>query len=138
MGHLKYFNPNPSARYKKDGTPLKWNKNDCSVRAICAVTGLTWGAVFDYLAELAAQHYTMPNDDDIVEMVLKQYGFQRQGFKRGESKPTIDKFCDLHPDGTFVVRVSGHIATIKDGQIWDTWDCGEWAVRSYYVKVDKE
>ena len=46
-------------------------------------------------------------------------------------------FTQLHPKGTFVLKMSGHITVCKDGVILDTWDC---SYRSVYTawKVEEE
>lgn len=37
---------------------------------------------------------------------------------------TVNDACHRYPHGTLLVRVNGHLTTIIDGVIHDTWDCG--------------
>ena len=37
---------------------------------------------------------------------------------------TVNDVCHRYPHGTLLVRVNGHLTTIIDGVIYDTWDCG--------------
>lgn len=133
--HFQYFNPNPTARYKKDGTPMKWHKGDCVVRALCACTGMPWTEMYNIMVQRGLERYTMPNSEEVYEWILEQNGFVRNSFKRTEKKPTLNEFCKTHPNGIYVIRISSHLVTIKDGKIQDTWDCGAWTVRSYFSKV---
>lgn len=130
-----YYNPNPSVKYKKDGTPRNWTKGDCAVRALCKATGFGWTEVMKVLMDRALETYDMPNSDKIIEWYLKTVGFDKSGFDRNTKKPTINEFCKNHKVGTYVIRMSGHIVTVQDGTIYDCWDCGEWKVRSFYKKA---
>lgn len=134
--NLRYFNPNPTARYKKDGTPMKWHKGDCVIRALCASTDKTWKEVYTEMSMRGLEKCTMPNSDEVIEWMLEKNGFERKSFKREIKKPTINEFCKAHPNGVYVIRMSHHLVTIKNGKIWDVWDCGAWSVRSYYQKAE--
>ena len=35
----------------------------------------------------------------------------------------VGEFADLYPDGTYLVRMDGHISVCKDGTIYDLFDC---------------
>ena len=37
---------------------------------------------------------------------------------------TVNDACHRYPHGTLLVRVNGHLTTVIDGVIYDTWDCG--------------
>ncbi|NLC97306.1 MAG: hypothetical protein GX675_07040 [Erysipelotrichaceae bacterium] len=59
-------------------------------------------------------------------------GYPRLIFKaiKGEPRIKADDFTMLHPKGTYIVKLAGHITCIIDGVILDTWDCG---YRSVYT-----
>jgi hypothetical protein len=48
------------------------------------------------------------------------------------------KVCDFakqNPKGTYLIKVRGHVTTVKDGLILDTWHCGFKAInRVWQVK----
>jgi len=59
-------------------------------------------------------------------------------FKAIKGQPRIkgSDFTELHPKGTFILKMSGHVAVCKDGIILDIWDC---TYRSVYTawKIDE-
>jgi hypothetical protein len=64
--------------------------------------------------------------------VLRRAGFYRAAIpNRCPECYTINDFCLDHPRGVYVLKTSGHVVTVVDGQAWDTWDStGE--IPSYY------
>lgn len=38
---------------------------------------------------------------------------------------TINEFAERCNKGTFIIRVDGHLSCVKNGTIYDTWNCGE-------------
>ena len=35
---------------------------------------------------------------------------------------TIHEFIELNPEGTYIIRVEGHLTCVIDGILYDTWD----------------
>ena len=109
---------------------IEWNKNptgrrvgDCAVRAVAVALGISWeGGV----AKLAANAYAMggmPSSDSVCGSVLRQNGFYRESIPN--SCPdcyTAEDFAKDNPRGTFVLGFGGHVATVVDGNIYDSWD----------------
>lgn len=125
----KYFNPNP-----------KKNKaGDCVVRAICKATGRDWDSVFTDLVELAFEMKYMPNDDVVWHEYLKRNGFVRHSIKvkKGQKRIRVNEFAEKHK-GTYILKVANHIVACVDSYYYDTWDCGDYAVYSYFkLKTDE-
>lgn len=48
---MKYFNPNPTCKYFKSGSPKNWYINDSSVRAVAKALNLTWEDAYDKLSK---------------------------------------------------------------------------------------
>lgn len=48
-------------------------------------------------------------------------------FKRVETKDKIKvyEFASLHPIGTYIVRLEGHLTCMVNGKIWDLWNCND-------------
>ena len=38
---------------------------------------------------------------------------------------SVYEFCQEYPSGVFLVRMDGHLTCVIDGEIWDTWNCGD-------------
>jgi hypothetical protein len=49
---------------------------------------------------------------------------------KGEPRLKGSDFTELHPTGTYILKMAGHVTCCKDGVILDTWDCG---FRSVYT-----
>jgi len=52
--------------------------------------------------------------------------YDRLLFKRtpGQPRTKVVDFLREHPQGTFIVSVRGHVTTVRDGYLVDSWDCG--------------
>jgi len=58
--------------------------------------------------------------------------FPRLIFKAVPGEPRLkgSGFTELHPKGSFILKMAGHITLCVDGVILDTWDC---TYRSVYT-----
>lgn len=54
---------------------------------------------------------------------LLDYVFQFKRLKRAGM--SVGDFAESHPNGTYLVRMPGHITVVKDGNVYDTWDCSD-------------
>ena len=116
MSNWRYFNPNP----------LGLKVGDCTVRAICAVTGLPWRTVHWSLCNLARDMADMPSADRVWWELLRRYGFVHQELiDRCPDCYTVSDFCEEHPEGVFVLGPNEHAVAVINGQYWDAWDSGE-------------
>lgn len=108
------FNPNP-VRATAVG--------DCSVRAIAKALHLTWEQAF---AKLAMQGYLMGDvisSDLVWGAVLREAGFSREILPNTcPDCYTVKNFCEDHPKGIFVLKSNGHVATVEDGILYDSWN----------------
>lgn len=107
------FNENPTGR----------SVGDCTVRALSVALGVDWETAFDLLTENARAMGDMPSADSVIGSVLRQNGFYRRAIPN--SCPdcyTADDFCKDNPHGVFVLGFGGHVATVIDGDIYDSWD----------------
>lgn len=119
-----YYNPNPLAA----------KKIDCSVRALCKVTGMSWDDVHDEVCRLSGYMGTMPSDNDVWGAFLRRRGWRRYAVY--EDGYTVRQFCRDHPRGQFVLCPSGHVVACEDGCWMDTWDSGDESVLFFWVKED--
>lgn len=107
----KYYNANPLGK----------KTSDCVIRATALATDKTWYEASDILycqarkccCEMSTVGcYSLLFDNDLK-------------FTRIEDDNIIKvkDVCELYPAGTLLVRIRGHLTCIKDGLIWDIWDC---------------
>ena len=116
------FNPNPIGR----------RVGDCTIRAICAATGLSWDDAFDKLAAYGKKMGNLQNSNEAVGAFLKERGFKRHIIE--DSCPmcyTVRDFCRDHPIGVFVLGTGSHVVAVLDGDYYDSWDSGD-EVPIYY------
>lgn len=107
------YNPNPQGR----------RVGDCAVRAVAKATGQSWDAAFAELAAQAQAMADMPSSDAVWGAFLKRRGFTKHLLP--ESCPecyTAADFARDHRRGVYVLAFGGHVATVKDGVLYDSWD----------------
>ena len=103
---------------------------DCSVRAISKALDISWE---DAYVRLALNGYLMgdvPSSDIVWGSVLRQ-----NGFSRSVACPecyTVAEFCEDHPNGIYVIKSPGHVATVVDGDLYDSWDSSNQTVIYYW------
>lgn len=110
----RFYNANPQGRHV----------NDCTVRAISLATGRTWDRVYRELSEFAQHQAVMPDDVTYIDSYLDRYFDKIYGCKHG-CKLTVGDFVRQHPQGTYLITMSGHITCAIDGLIHDTFDPSE-------------
>ena len=109
----KYFNNNPAGR----------NVGDCAVRAVSVALDVDWETAFLMLTSAGYQMGDLPSSDSVWGAVLRQNGFYRSAIPN--SCPDCydaDDFSRDNPKGIFVLGFGGHVATVKDGDLYDSWD----------------
>ena len=113
MSRWRYFNENPAGR----------NVGDCAVRAVAVALGIDWETAFLRIAKAAFQMGDMPSSNSVWGAVLRQEGFYRSAIPN--SCPdcyTAEQFAIDHPSGIYVLGFGNHVATVRDGYIYDSWD----------------
>lgn len=104
----KYYNANVRGN----------NVNDCVVRAISKAEGKTWDKTYEELSDIAQHEGILLDDVNFVENYLDKR------YKRAcHYSKTVGEFAREHRRGTYLVTMQGHITCIKDGIIYDTFDC---------------
>lgn len=117
-----YYNPNPTGR----------NVGDCAVRAISKAFDIDWEEAYDLISDAARLMGDMPSADSVWGAVLRQYGFYRRAIPNScPNCYTAEDFCMDHPYGTYVLGFGGHVATVKDGRLFDSWNSSN-EIPQYY------
>lgn len=107
------YNPNPVGR----------KVGDCAVRAVAKALGKTWEQAYKLVADAGYRMGDMPSSDSVWGAVLRRYGFYRRSIPNGcPDCYTAEDFCRDHPVGTYVLAFGGHVATVKDGILYDSWN----------------
>ena len=119
----KFFNANPTGN----------KTSDCVVRALCVATGKNWDDVYVKLCEIGMNLKEMPNSDEVWKTYLSGIStYKSCKAVKGKKRTTPESFAEANKEGVFVLRLAGHIVAVKDGQYWDTWNCGNKCVYGYY------
>lgn len=112
----KEFNPNPRGR----------KVGDCTVRAISKATGQDWHEVYVNLCVQGLLMGDMPSANAVWGSYLRSNGFNRRMIPDTcTANYTVSDFATEHPDGTYILALSGHVVTVKNGDYWDSWDSGK-------------
>ncbi len=125
---LVYFNPNPEGL----------RTTDCTVRAICAATGEDWEKAYMSLCLEGLIMHRMPDAQETWWSYLRKNGFDRKALPNTcPDCYTINDFCEDYPNGTYLIATKNHVVTVKDGNIYDSWDSGN-EVPFYYWERGNE
>jgi len=120
-----YYNPNPKGKHV----------TDCTIRAICRLEGLTWLEAFDSVTDICRENYDMPSSDKMWGKFLSMRGYRR--YLIPDTCPdcyTVRDFCDDHPIGSYLLKTSGHVIAVVNGDYYDTFDSGDKSPIYYYRK----
>jgi hypothetical protein len=104
---------------------------DCVVRAISTALNKDYLECRRELNQAKRElGYSSYKDTKFLYDYLKDY--PRLIFKPVKGEPRIKgiDFTELHPKGTYILKMTGHITACIDGVILDTWDC---TYRSVYT-----
>ena len=120
----KYYNPNP----------MGLRVGDCAVRAVAKATGQNWNDAYTALTLEGYVLGDMPSSNAVWGAYLKRKGFDRVVIPNTcPDCYSVAEFAQEHPEGIFIVVISGHVVTVVDGDWYDTWDSGG-EIPLYYWK----
>lgn len=127
MTHWAWYNPSPAGR----------NVGDCSVRAVAKALNTDWETAYAMIAMNGYLMNDVPSSNTVWGSVLKQNGFQRSVIPTTcPDCYTAEDFAKDHPHGTYVLGFGNHVATCKDGVIYDSWDSTQEIPVYYWAKED--
>ena len=108
---------------KFNNNPVGRKVGDCAVRAVSVALDIDWEEAYNLIADAGLAMGDMPSSDSVFGAVLRQHGFRRSAIPN--SCPdcyTAEDFAADHPRGVFVLGFGGHVATVIDGNLYDSWD----------------
>ena len=121
------YNPNPAGRAV----------GDCAVRAVAKAMDADWETAYGLIAAAGYAMGDMPSSDSVWGAVLRQHGFTRSAIPNTcPDCYTAADFCRDHPKGTYVLGFGNHVATVKDGSLYDSWDSTKEIPQYYWTKED--
>lgn len=107
------YNPNPAGR----------NVGDCAVRALTVALDVDWEDAFELITRAAFSMADMPSSDSVWGAVLRSNGYYREAIPNTCPECyTVADFALDHPKGVYVVGTGGHVVTIVDGVLYDSWN----------------
>lgn len=123
MSKYKFLNLNPRGLLE----------DDCVCRAITFATGLPYNTVYEKLW-LTADLYDC---DRLCKHCYSNYLRNVLGYKEINcDRLTIGEFADKHPYGIYLIRIANHLTVIKDGTLYDTFDCRKEICDIVWKRVD--
>jgi hypothetical protein len=121
------YNPNPTGRLV----------GDCAVRAVAIALNVDWETAYIKIVTNGFSMGDMPSSDSVWGSVLRQHGFYRAAIS--DTCPdcyTAEDFCRDFPRGTYVLGFGGHVATVIDGNIYDSWDSSKEIPQYYWYRKE--
>lgn len=110
MAKFIYHNENPQSD----------RINDCVTRAISFASDMDYADVRKKLW-LTAELYEC---NRICRFCYENFITNTLQYKRVNCDGfTVEEFADTHPYGTYLIRVPSHLTVIRDGILYDIWDC---------------
>ena len=123
----------------------KGDTSDCVCRAISIATGIPYKEVYDLINKFS-------KDTEKINKRHPKHSSARAGVRNDTTKKLMSDYflwewvpvmkigtgCTMHmrsdelPEGTIIVKLSGHIACVKDGILHDTYDCSRDGTRCVY------
>lgn len=109
----RYYNPNPAGR----------TVGDCSIRAITKALDIPWEKAYGKVIVNGFRMNDMPSSDSVWGSVLRMEGFYKVALPNTcPDCYTMEDFCRDNPEGVFVLGTGSHVATVVDGDLYDSWD----------------
>ena len=124
MPYVQY-NPNPKGRHT----------GDCVIRALTIALGMSWDDLHLALSMKSFVDKTVLTDDATWGSYLHDHGFVVVPLiNTCPDCYTIGQFSIDHPRGVYVVKTTGHVDSVMDGNYYDTTDTGNEVPIYYWMK----
>ena len=108
-----YYNPNPAGR----------RVGDCAIRAVAKALDTDWKTAYALVVSNGYCMGDLPSSDAVWGATLRQNGFEKRVLPNTcPDCYTAGQFALDHPDGVYVLAFGGHVATLVNGVLYDSWD----------------
>ena len=118
---FEHYNPNPAGR----------NVGDCTVRSLSKALRQDWEKTYVGLCLEGFICRDMPSANVTWGSYLRRHGFRRE---LAQDDITVAEFADLHPNGTYILALSGHVVCVLNNVLYDTLDSGNEIVLYFWQK----
>ena len=120
-----------------NNNPLKIRVGDCVIRAIAKALNVSWEQSYMIVCAKGFEMADMPSSDAVWSAVLREHGFKRSAIPNTcPDCYTAQDFCHEHPKGTYVLGFGGHVATVHNGRLFDSWNSIQMIPQYYFYKED--
>lgn len=106
-----------------NNNPAGRRVGDCAVRAVSVALNISWEDAYALITAAGFAMGDMPSSNSVWGAVLRQHGFSRMNLP--DECPdcyTAEDFAHDHPHGIYVLGFGNHVATVRDGIIYDAWN----------------
>lgn len=106
-----------------NNNPAGRRVGDCAVRAVSMALNISWENAYALITAAGFAMGDMPSSNSVWGAVLRQHGFSRMNLP--DECPdcyTAEDFAHDHPRGIYVLGFGNHVATVRDGIIYDAWN----------------
>lgn len=111
MARYKFFNINPLGKLEED----------CVCRAISLALEEDYYTIQEKL-ELIGELFECQFLCECCYRFLLDNVYDLPRYEEFKGM-TIEEFADMHPIGTYLIRIEGHLTCLIDQVILDLWDC---------------
>lgn len=122
---------------KYNANPKTDKAGDCVIRAIATATEQSWEDVYIKLTEIGLKMKRMPNDRKVWKKYLESLGWIKCKEPRNwdNTRNTIAQVAKYLEPGTYIINAGQlHVTCVKNGDIYDTWNCSNKLCHSYWRK----
>lgn len=99
---------------------LGQEEQDCVTRAIALASGYSYAEIQDklyYIGKLfECEELCVCCYQHLLDNVFQYDKVYCKGM-------TVEEFAELHPTGTFLLRMEGHLSCLIDNCVYDLWNC---------------
>lgn len=108
-----FYNPNPCGRI---------DRGDCSIRALSKALNMTWEEAYELYSIFAYNMCDIVGSDEVLTAILRANRFTYDDLSDYPPDYTASDFCLDHPYGVYVLFFGSHVATVLDGNLYDSWN----------------
>jgi hypothetical protein len=100
---------------------------DCQVRALATARRIPYASAWQLLYEIQGEQRGCAFElveglgaNDPRLGATRKLSFPAV---RGKPRMTPKAFCRVHRTGAFILQLANHVAAVRDGVLFDTWNC---------------
>lgn len=115
MGRMAfiYYNPNPCGRT---------DVGDCAIRALAKALNMNWEETYEMYSEFAFNMCDIVSSNEVLRAILRANRFSYLDLLDYPDYYTAEDFCLDHPNGVYVLFFGSHVATVLNGNLYDSWN----------------